>query len=115
MNGIETASPEKNTLPILLDGRPACRVEPSGCVCIFPDDLRSAEADELYHKVAPFSEMVKEYMTAIERAPLLKATAPASSKRNSFFTTISYLTSTKEAGCSPSPVSRIRLRTSSLT
>ena len=41
-NGIETASPEKNTLPILLDGRPACRVEPSRCVCIFPDDLRSA-------------------------------------------------------------------------
>jgi len=74
-NGIETAFPEKNTLPILLDSRPACRVEPSGCVCIFPDDLRSPEADELYHKVAPFSEMVKEYMTAVEKAPLLKATA----------------------------------------
>ncbi|MPM19784.1 hypothetical protein SDC9_66210 [bioreactor metagenome] len=53
-NGIETASPEKNTLPILLSGRPACRVEPSGCVCRFHDDLRTSEADELYHRVAPF-------------------------------------------------------------
>ena len=74
-NGIESASPEKNTLPVLLNGSSACRVEPSGDVCIFPDDLRSPEADELYHRVAPFSRMVKEYMTAIERAPLLKATA----------------------------------------
>ncbi|MPN14615.1 hypothetical protein SDC9_161942 [bioreactor metagenome] len=74
-NGIEAALPEKNTLPILLGGRPACRVEPSGCMCIFPNDLRSPEADDLYDKVAPFSRMVKEYMTAIERAPILKATA----------------------------------------
>lgn len=74
-NGIETALPEKNTLLILLNGRSACRVEPSGDVCIFPDDLRSPEADELYHRVAPFSRMVKEYMAAIERAPLLQATA----------------------------------------
>ena len=74
-NAIETAPPEKNTLPILLNGSSVCRVEPSGDVCIFPDDLRSPEADELYHRVAPFSRMVKEYMTAIERAPLLKATA----------------------------------------
>jgi len=74
-NGIESASPEKNTLPVLLNGSSACRVEPSGDVCIFPGDLRSPEADELYHRVAPFSRMVKEYMTAIERAPLLKATA----------------------------------------
>lgn len=74
-NAIETAPPEKNTLPILLNGSSVCRVEPSGDVCIFPDDVRSPEADELYHRVAPFSRMVKEYMTAIERAPLLKATA----------------------------------------
>lgn len=47
-SGIETAPPEKDTLPILLGGRPACRVEPSGCVCIFPDDIRSHETDELY-------------------------------------------------------------------
>jgi len=74
-HGIETAPPERNTLPILLNGLPVCRVEPSGDMCIFPGDLRSPEANELYHKVAPFSSEVREYLTAIERAPLLKATA----------------------------------------
>lgn len=74
-NGIQTASPERNTLPILLDGLPACRVEPSGILCKFPEDLDTPEANELYHKVTPLAQMVKEYMTAIERAPLLKATA----------------------------------------
>lgn len=75
INGIEAATPEKNTLPILLNGRSACHVLPGGDMCSFPNDVRSPEADELYHKVAPFSHMVKEYMTAIEKAPLLKATA----------------------------------------
>ena len=74
-HGIETAPPERNTLPILLNGLPACRVEPSGDMCIFPGDLRSPEANELYHKAAPFSSEVREYLTAIERAPLLEATA----------------------------------------
>lgn len=74
-HSIETAPPERNALPILLNGLPACRVEPSGDMCIFPGDLRSPEANELYHKAAPFSSEVREYLTAIERAPLLKATA----------------------------------------
>lgn len=72
---IETAPPERNALPVLINGHSACHVEPSGDMCIFPGDLRSPEADELYHKVAPFSREVREYLTAIERAPLLKATA----------------------------------------
>lgn len=72
---IETAPPERNALPVLINSRSACHVEPSGDVCIFPDDIRSPEADELYHKVAPFSREVREYLTAIERAPLLKAKA----------------------------------------
>lgn len=74
-NGIETAPPEKNTLPVLLNARPACRVEPSGELCKFPSDLDSPEASDLYFSVAPISRMVKEYMTAMEQASLLKATA----------------------------------------
>ena len=74
-NGIQTAPPGRNALPILLNGLPACRVEPSGERCKFPDDLDSPKASELYFKAAPISRMVKEYMSAIERAPLLKATA----------------------------------------
>ncbi len=72
---IETAPPERNALPIMINGRPACHVEPSGDMCIFPNDVRSPEADELYHKVAPFSSEVREYLTAIDRASLLEATA----------------------------------------
>jgi len=81
MHDIETAPPERNALPVLLNGQSACHVEPSGDMCIFPDDLRSPEAAELYHKVAPFSKEVREYLTAIERAPLLKATACRPSPR----------------------------------
>ncbi len=44
MNGIEAAPLDRNTLPILLNGRSACRVEPSGCICIFPNGLCSPEA-----------------------------------------------------------------------
>ncbi|MDR2022214.1 MAG: hypothetical protein LBQ71_02945 [Hungatella sp.] len=74
-NEIEAAPPENNMLPILLNGLPACRVRPSGAMCKFPDDLDTPEANELYHQVAPFSQMVKEYVTEMERAPLLKADA----------------------------------------
>jgi|SRR5450759_5254839 len=42
---------------------------------VAPGDLRTPEANELYHKTAPIAEMVREYMTAIEKAPLLKARA----------------------------------------
>ena len=74
-NGIETAPPEKNTLPVLLNGHPAFRVEPSGELCKFPSDLDSPASSDFYFKVAPISRMVKEYMTAMEQAPLLEATA----------------------------------------
>ena len=73
-DGIETAPPEQGTLPILLNSLPACRVEPSGELCKCPGDLDSTEANELYYKVLPISRTVKEYMTAIEKAPLLEAT-----------------------------------------
>ena len=74
-NGIETVPPEKNTLPVLLNGHSACRVGSNGELCKFPSDLDSPEASDLHFKVAPISRMVKEYMTAMEQAPLLEATA----------------------------------------
>lgn len=74
-NGIETAPPEKNTLPVLLNGHPACRVEPSGELCKSPRDLGSPEASDLYFNVTPISSKVKEYMTVMAQAPLLEATA----------------------------------------
>ncbi len=72
---IQTAPPERNTLPILHGTHPACRVGPSGELCKFPGDLDSPEASDLYFKVAPIAIMVKEYMTAMEKSPLLEAVA----------------------------------------
>ena len=74
-NEIRTAPPERNTLPILLGTHPACRVGPSGELCKFPGDLYSPEASDLYLKAAPIATMVKEYMTAMEKSPLLEAVA----------------------------------------
>ena len=47
-NEIQTAPPERNTLPILLGIHPACRVEPGGELCKFPGDLDSPEAGDFY-------------------------------------------------------------------
>ena len=68
---IETAPPERNALWILTNGRAACHEELNKNACIFPDDLRSPEVAKLYDKVVPFSGEVREYLLAIERAPLL--------------------------------------------
>lgn len=46
---IRAAPPERGGLPIPLDGQPACHVESVGGTVRFPNDLRSMEANELYH------------------------------------------------------------------
>ncbi len=71
--GIPSALQREDNLTILLDGQPACHVSAKSQMYVAPGDLRTLEADELYHKTAPVAEMVREYMTAIEKAPLLKA------------------------------------------
>ncbi len=70
---IRAAPPERGSLPILLDGQPACHVEAIGGTDRFPNDLRSMEANKLYHQVAPIARTVREYMLAVEQAPLLEA------------------------------------------
>lgn len=72
-NGFEVAPISDGNLPILLDGEVACRVGGGGAIFIRPDDLHTEEANEVYHKAAPFSNMVREYMGEMERAPVLKA------------------------------------------
>ena len=70
---IKTAEPESGYLPILLEGQPAIRVEPSGMLLINANYARSEDASALHEKVAPFSEMVHEYVSLMERAPLLQS------------------------------------------
>ncbi|MEG1505857.1 MAG: hypothetical protein RR369_05935, partial [Lachnospiraceae bacterium] len=70
---IKTASPENGRLPILLGNYSIGRVEPSGTMCLTPEDLQTPETSELYFRVAPIANMVKEYMSAMEHAPPLHA------------------------------------------
>jgi len=71
--GIKSTVQREDNLTILLDDQPACHVGETSQMFVTPGDLRTAEADELYHKTAPIAETVREYMTAIEKAPHLKA------------------------------------------
>ncbi|HWS42190.1 MAG TPA: hypothetical protein VN421_03800 [Pseudoflavonifractor sp.] len=71
--GIRAAPPERGSLPILLDGQPACHIEPFGGAVKFPNDLRSVEANDLCHQVVPIARTVREYMLAVEQAPPLRA------------------------------------------
>lgn len=70
---IKTASPENGRLPILLDGQPIGRVEPNGTMCLAPGDIQTPESSELYFRTVGIADAVKEYMTAMETAPILHA------------------------------------------
>ncbi len=71
--GIKSTVQREDNLTILLDGLPACHVGATSQMFVAPGDLRTPDADELYHRTSPIAETVREYMTAIEKAPLLKA------------------------------------------
>lgn len=71
--GIETEKRDSRSLRICHEGKPVCDVRFSGDVfrdMHYPD---IPEAEELFHRTARFSSMVKEYMTAMEAAPPLPA------------------------------------------
>ena len=70
---IQTAGVDRGRLPILLDGQPAICVEPSGMLYLSSGYVESRDCSELYHKVVPFSEMVYEYTSLMENAPLLQS------------------------------------------
>ena len=69
--GIQSALEHEDNLTVLLDSQSACHVSATSQMYVAPGDLRTPEADELYHSTAPIAEMVREYMTAIEKSPLL--------------------------------------------
>lgn len=71
--GIQAAAQERGRLSIPLDGQPAIYVEHSGMLCVRAEYAQSKDCSELYHKVAPFSEMVYEYTSLMEKAPLVQS------------------------------------------
>lgn len=71
--GIKSSVQREDDLTILFDGLPVCHVGATSQMFVAPGALQTPEADELYHRTAPIAETVREYMTAIEKAPVLKA------------------------------------------
>ena len=71
-NGIETAPFLNGELPVLLDGECVCRIG-SGGLYHRDKDLQSAQALDVYDKAEDTARLVRDYMTAMEQAPPLKA------------------------------------------
>ena len=72
--GIQTAPPEKDRLPILWNGEAVIFVSPSAHTWIQTENVLDDAAKEMYYKAADIAQEVREYVTAVEQAPPLKAT-----------------------------------------
>ncbi len=72
--GIQTAPPEKDRLPILWNGEAVIFVSPSAHTWIQTENVLDDAAKEMYYKVADIAQEVREYVSAVEQAPPLKAT-----------------------------------------
>lgn len=72
---IETGSVDCGALPVLLGQSRVCFIEASGEVYHWSTDLRTPEALPICHRAADIAELVKEYVSAMETAPPLRAKA----------------------------------------
>lgn len=74
-DGISTGESASGCLTILLHGRAVIIVGKDSDVFLTPEGSGNQEASELYHPIKILAAVVKEYTSAIERAPLLQARA----------------------------------------
>lgn len=74
-DGISTGEEMSNRLSVLLNGRVALNVTPGGDVLLTPEASGDQEASALYHQVSRLAAGVKEYTSAMDRAPVLRACA----------------------------------------
>ena len=79
--GIATEAVEKNSLPILVDGRPAMRVDQEGMILLAPGAVDDPQVSRTYDAVAGTAAQVWEYTTAIAAAPPVKNEGTASKFR----------------------------------
>ena len=70
--GVETAMGDE-TLEVWLGGQPVCEVNRGGEIWAMAEIPDTEAAGELYRRTAREAELVHEYMTAMDAAPLLKA------------------------------------------
>lgn len=74
-DGVSTGENTNGWLTVLLQGQAVIIVGKSSDVFLTPEGSGNQEASELYHQVSRSAAAVKEYTSAIERAPLLQLRA----------------------------------------
>lgn len=74
-DGISTGESASGCLTVLLHGQAVIIVRKSSDAFLTPEGSGNQEASDLYHQVSRLAAAVKEYTSAIERAPLLQARA----------------------------------------
>lgn len=72
-NGIPSADPINERLPVLFGGKPIIYARKDGEVFFDRNVQQICGADELYHTVARLASVVLEYTDLVEQSPLLKA------------------------------------------
>ena len=69
-----TALPEQDGfLPVRYEGSPLCRIDAGGSVFYNQDDVNTLERESACRRVIDSAAIVLEYMTLLERAPVLHA------------------------------------------
>ena len=69
-----TSMPERDGfLPVEYESRPLCRVNAGGSVFYNQDDVNTLERESACRRVIDSAAIVQEYMTLLERAPVLHA------------------------------------------
>lgn len=70
-----TALPEQDGfLLVEYEGRPLCRVDATGSVFYHQDNVNTLDREAACRRVTDSAAIVQEYMTLLERAPVLQAT-----------------------------------------
>ena len=70
---IETGQPTRASLPVLVDGREAMWIEPTGTIVLKAGALDDPLVDQVYETAIRTSAQVYEYTTAMASAPRLEA------------------------------------------
>ena len=73
--GFGTLPLEGEQLPVLWNGTPLCRITGKGSVFYRREDADTPQAEDVLYRVEDIVAKTLEYMTAMETAPQLKASA----------------------------------------
>ena len=73
-SGFTTLPEQDGILPVEYEGRRLCRVDATGSVFYHQDNVNTLDREAACRRVTDSATIVQEYMTLLERAPVLQAT-----------------------------------------